>query len=179
MTDAPRKDRTVEDVEHLLRALRPRPLTEEGERHLLGVVGEPSPQSSAAWGQAASFGARGKPPAEMLAAPAKARRWALGRWRWAWAGAAAAAAAAAVLLLLSRPSPIRDQQSPPPAVEAMSEAEVDRYIAREAIAARLVASARIMAGEMDSPRNAERVRRYVEQNYGDTSAAKQMTQPQQ
>ena len=59
----------------------------------------------------------------------------------------------------------------------MSAADIDRFVAREAIAARLMASARILAGEMDSPQRAEEVSLYVQRNYGDTSAAQRPPQP--
>jgi hypothetical protein len=96
------------------------------------------------------------------------------RWWIAAAGLGAAAAAVIVgLVLLREPT----AAPPPPAnstasrLSAMSPADIRRAIEREAAAARLVASAEMLAQDPCGQKEALKMFSYVRQEYGDTAAA--------
>jgi hypothetical protein len=90
------------------------------------------------------------------------------------AGAVAAAAVlVAVFLPPQRPSPLPGAPTPAPAVASMSKEDILRALDREAMSAKWMASARVIAVEMGNPEEARRIRRYVAESFPETAAAKQ------
>ena len=106
------------------------------------------------------------PPARPAAAP----RLRAG-WRWVAAGAAVAAVVipAVILAVLRQPPSPQTQES---VGMPMSEVDIEQTLEREARAARLLASARILGKQPAGRSDAAKTLSYISRVYADTSAAK-------
>jgi predicted anti-sigma-YlaC factor YlaD len=111
------------------------------------------------------------------------------RWRLRWTVAALAASIVLALMslpwLMQRAGPARiAQQTPTPRVMAtssvtesarMSVAEIERYLAREAAAARLTAAAELLGTQPGLEEHRQRAERYIIETYADTAAAQELS----
>ncbi len=91
-----------------------------------------------------------------------------------WAGGLAAAAVIAVLVLprvMTRP-----ERTAPPVVQpaAMTDEQIERTLQREAAAARLLASTRILLAQGGGEALAARTLDYIARAYGDTDAGRSL-----
>ena len=98
-------------------------------------------------------------------------------WPWAVAGLGAAALVIVSLVAVSASRHSRGTSLAPPVTLAMSDADIQRAIQREAISARLMASSQILAMLPGGQGDAAKMLQYVAREYADTSAAKQLFPP--
>ncbi len=119
------------------------------------------------------------------------QRGSIQRWQRRWALAALAATVIVALLtlpwLLPHAGPARiAQQAPNPKTPAtggsrspesatMGEEEIERYLAREAAAARLRAAAELLATQPGLEEHRQRAERYIIETYGDTEAGRELS----